>query len=225
MPSPGPEGYRPGAGGPCVRDQAFRPPVTLRGAHVTLVPLEARYRDAYVEAGRDPEVHRYLFNPPGRTPEEVAEYIATLLRRQAEGTDLPFSVQRNPGHRIVGGARFLHIDRAQGSAEIGTWLDSEVWRTPVNTEIKFLLLRFAFEGEGAHRIALQTDLRNERSQRAISRLGATREGVLREDRVAPGGHRRSSVVYSILADEWPSVRRRLERELARPWPAGSVPVP
>ena len=88
----------------------------------------------------------------------------------------------------------------------------------MNTELKFLLLEFAFEREGAHRVVLQTDLRNERSQRAIARLGATREGVLRDDRVLNDGRRRSSVVYSILADEWPAVRARLERLREAPWP-------
>ncbi|MGB6500415.1 MAG: GNAT family protein [Thermoplasmata archaeon] len=201
-----------------MRDAAFRPPVTLRSDRLTLVPLDPGFRDAFLYAARDPEVRRHLSTSPGGTAEEVERYIAMLLQRQAEGTDLPFVVRLRPGDRVVGGARFLHIDRPSDAAEIGTWLDSEVWRTPVNTELKFLLLEFAFEREGAHRVVLQTDLRNERSQRAIARLGATREGVLRDDRVLNDGRRRSSVVYSILADEWPAVRARLERLREAPWP-------
>ncbi|MGP8077541.1 MAG: GNAT family N-acetyltransferase [Thermoplasmata archaeon] len=207
-----------------MRAESFRPPVTLRGTRITLVPLGPGFRDALRHAARDPEVSRLLGTSPGRTAEGVAAYIALLLRRQAEGTDLPFAVLQGPEERAVGVTRYLHIDRPNDSVEIGTWLDSDLWRTPVNTEIKLLLLRHAFETEGAHRVVLQTDLRNERSQRAIARLGAVREGVLRGDRVVQDGYRRSSVIFSILADEWPSVRGRLERFLERPWP-GPAPAP
>jgi N-acetyltransferase len=210
-----------------VREESFRPPVTLRGSRITLVPLEPGHRDALVHAARDPAVTQFLSTSPGRTPEEVGAYIALLLGRQKEGTDLPFVVLLAPSSAIVGMARFLHIDRPNDAVEIGTWLDSDLWRSPVNTELKYLLLRHAFEVEAAHRVSLQTDLRNERSQRAIARLGAVREGVLRGDRLAPGGYRRSSVMYSILADEWPRVKERLEGFLLRPWngPAQSAPDP
>lgn len=201
-----------------MRDESFRPPLTLRGTHISLVPLAPSHRDALYHAVRDPEVTRLLATSPGRTVEEVGAYISLLLGRQAEGTDLPFAVLRPPGERPVGVTRFLHIDRPNDAVEIGTWLDSELWRTPVNTEVKLLLFRHAFDTEGAHRVVLQTDLRNERSQRAIERLGAVREGVLRDDRFVGNGYRRSSVVYSVLADEWPAVRRRLESSLQRPWP-------
>ena len=118
---------------------------------------------------------------------------------------------------------FLHIDRENQSVEVGgTWLDSGFWRTPFNTESKYLLFRHAFEVERVNRLQLQTDLRNERSQRAIERLGAVREAVLREDVQLADGYFRSSVYYSVLASEWPAVRARLEASLARPWNRPSV---
>ncbi|MFY9716844.1 MAG: GNAT family protein [Thermoplasmata archaeon] len=207
-----------------MREESFRPPVTLRGNRISLLPLLLEHRDALVLAARDPEMGRFLSRPPGQTAESVGGYVATILQHQAQGSELPFVVLLRPDDRVVGASRFLNIERAEDCVEIGTWLDSALWRSPVNTEIKYLLLRFAFEDQGAHRVVLQTDLRNERSQRAIARLGATREGILRDDRVVYDGYRRSSVIYSILADEWPAVRRRLERSLARPW-AGDGQTP
>jgi len=200
-----------------VRDESFRPPLTLRGRYVTLVPLRTDHHDAILHAFRDPAVGRYLSHPPTPTADGVTEYIANLLRFQEEGHELPFVVLLRPDDRLVGMTRYLNIYRPDDAVELGTWIDSELWRSPVNTEIKYLLLRHAFEEERAHRVVLQTDLRNERSQRAIARLGAVREGVLRDDRVVYDGYRRSSVVYSILAGEWPAVRRRLEAALDRPW--------
>jgi len=201
-----------------VRDRSFRPPVELLGTWVSLVPLRAEHRDDLRYAARDPEILRYLAVGPGRTTEEMEAYIALLLSRQEAGTDLPFTLVAREDGRAVGMTRFIHIDRENDSVEIGgTWLDRTRWRSPLNTEAKFLMLRHAFEVEGAHRVWLQTDLRNERSQRAIARLGATREGVHRGDRVVQGGYHRSSVIYSVLADEWPRVRHRLERLLARSW--------
>jgi len=159
-----------------------------------------------------------MLNGPGSTLEEMEALIALLLHRQAEGTDLAFTTVRVDDGRPVGMTRFLHIDRENDSVEVGgTWLDRHCWRTPFNTESKYLMLRHAFDVEQAHRVCLQTDRRNERSQRAIHRLGAVREAELREDRILPSGAFRTSVIYSILAREWPAVKRGLEQQLARPW--------
>lgn len=151
------------------------------------------------------------------------DLIDELLVAQSEGTDLPFTTRTLPDHTVAGMTRFLRIDRESQWVEIGgTWLDTALWRTPVNTEAKYLMLRHAFEGESAHRVQLQTDSRNERSQRAIARLGAVREGVLREDVLLAGGYFRSSVYFSVLATEWPAVRSGLEAQLRRPW-TGTAP--
>ncbi len=208
--------------------ESFRTPFTLSGHYVELVPLERGHRDSLRSAASDPAIGRYLRLGPGRSSEDMAYMIDALLAQEAEGTDLPFTTRLLPDHRAVGMTRYLRIDRANQSVEIGgTWLDSAYWRTPLNTEAKYLMLGHAFETERAHRVQLQTDGRNERSQRAIERLGAVREGQLREDVVLPDGYRRSSVYYSILEPEWPAVKSRLESALARPWvrpsrPAGSA---
>ncbi len=182
------------------------------------MPLEPSHAPGLLWAARDPEVSRYLVHPIGPALADVEAHVAWVLGLQAEGSELAFAVVLNGTGVPVGLSRFLDIDRANASVQIGgTFVDRELWRTPVNTEMKFLMLRHAFEVEGAHRVWLQTDLRNERSQRAIARLGATREGVRREDRRLRSGYFRSSVVYSVVADEWPRVRQRLEDFLARPW--------
>ena len=196
----------------------FRPPLTLEGRYVRLVPLSPGHRAALAEAGADPEVGRYLLNGPGASLAEMDRLIALLLERQAAGTDLAFATLTASDGRPVGMTRFLHIDREDRNAEVGgTWLARRLWRTPCNTEAKYLLLRHAFEVEGAHRIYLQTDIRNERSRRAIERIGALQEAILREDRRLADGSFRTSVYYGILDREWPAVKRGLEEKLVRPW--------
>ena len=197
---------------------SFRPPLTLEGRYVRLTPLALADATDLHRAASDPEVRRYLVLPPGPGVADTETVIATLLGRQAAGTDLPFTTRRRDTGEVVGMTRFLHIDPENESVEIGgTFVDRRYWRTPVNTDAKLVLLRHAFETAHAHRVSLQTDLRNERSQTAIARLGAVREGVRREDRLLPDGYRRSSVVFSILASEWPSVRDRLSRALESTW--------
>jgi RimJ/RimL family protein N-acetyltransferase len=114
----------------------------------------------------------------------------------------------------VGSTRYLDIRRENRGLEIGwTWLAAAVQRTAVNTECKYLLLRHAFETLGAIRVQLRTDLRNLRSQRAIERIGATREGVFRQERIMWDGYLRDSVFYSVIDCEWPAVKARLEARL------------
>lgn len=202
-----------------MRRIAFRKPISLRGTRVELVPLVRAHRVGLRAAASDPEAFPFLRGGPGRTMAELDRLIDFQLAQRRRGEDLPFTTRRRPDGRIVGMTRFLRIDRANDSVEIGgTWLDPTVRRTPLNTEAKYLMLRHAFEVEHAHRVQFQTDLRNERSQAAIARLGAAREGVLRDDVVLSDGFRRSSVYYSLLEDEWPGTKARLEAMLARPWP-------
>jgi N-acetyltransferase len=199
-------------------DASFRTPLTLRGRFAELVPLAAVHRDALFAASRDPAVFRYLRVGRVPTPGSMDQLIDDILREQASGSALAFTTRLASDHRAIGMTRYLRIDRANQGVEIGgTWLDPTYWRSPVNTESKLLLLRQAFEVERAHRVQLQTDSRNERSQAAIARLGARREGILRDDVLLPDGVRRSSVYFSILAPEWPEVRSRLESALERPW--------
>jgi N-acetyltransferase len=192
--------------------------VTLDGKYVRLVPLGRPHAPSLLEAAGDPEVQRYLGRPVGSTVAEVEETIDFLLEKQASGTDLPFATTLRADGQVVGMTRFLRLDPENDTVDIGgTFLAKRFWRTPLNTDAKLAMLRYAFEEGAAHRVSLQTDLRNERSQAAIARLGAVREGVLREDRHLPDGYRRSSVIFSILVGEWPTVQRRLEAALERTW--------
>jgi RimJ/RimL family protein N-acetyltransferase len=150
--------------------------------------------------------------PYGAITGEVAmrQFVREMLKRQASGTELPFVVLERHSGRVVGNTRYLDIQPQNRALEIGgTWYAVSSQRTGVNTECKFLLLRHAFEALGFLRVQFKTDLRNERSQRALERIGAVREGVLRKVVRLPDGYQRSSVYYSVIDEEWPAVRARL----------------
>jgi len=190
-------------------------PVTLEGDHVRLVPLRTEHAQALFEAADEDEI--WLWMQP--RPVGVAgyeRYIRWALDQQILGTQLPFGVIRKSDGVLVGTTRYAHIDPPNRTLEIGyTLYGKGARRTPVNTECKLLLLRHAFETLGANRVWLQTDKRNEPSQNAIARLGAVREGELRNERVLADGRLRTSVIFGITKDEWPSVHRRLLDFLAR----------
>jgi RimJ/RimL family protein N-acetyltransferase len=142
--------------------------------------------------------------------------VLDILSRAKKGTDLPFVAVQLSSGRVAGATRYLNIMPKDRGLEIGgTWYGPEFQRTAINTECKYLLLRHAFETLGCIRVQLKTDLRNERSQRAIERIGAVREGVLRNHMILPDGRYRHSVFYSILDTEWPQVKERLEQMLER----------
>ena len=197
----------------------FRPPVVLRGRYLELRPLERADAAGLAEAGSDPEVWRFLRIGPGHPPTtgEMATFIDELLAMQEKGELLAFAMVLRSSGALVGIVRFLDIDRPNRAVELGTWIDSRYWRTPLNAESKLLVLGYAFEEEQVHRVQLKTDERNVRSQRAIERLGAVPEGRLREAHLVRGNFFRTSLYYSILAGEWPAVKQHLEERLARPW--------
>jgi len=197
----------------------FHPPITLRGRYLELVPLDRSHASGLAEAGRDPEVWQYLRIGPGHPPTraEMEAFIDQLLALQAAGEVLPLTMVLLPERTLVGIIRYLDIDRPNRAVEIGTWIDSRYWRSPLNTDAKLLTLGYAFEEEGVHRLQLKTDARNVRSQVAIERLGAVPEGALREAHLVRNEFFRTSMYYSILAPEWPAVKRRLEEKLLQPW--------
>jgi RimJ/RimL family protein N-acetyltransferase len=190
-------------------------PVSLEGEHVRLVPLRMEHAQALLEAADEDEIWRWMVpRPTGLAGYE--RYIRWALDQQILGAQLPFAVIRKSAGVLVGTTRYAHIDPPNRTIEIGyTLYGKGARRTPVNTECKLLLLRHAFETLRANRVWLQTDKRNERSQIAIARLGATKEGELRNERVLADGHLRTSVVFGITKDEWPAVRKRLHDSLAR----------
>jgi len=147
---------------------------------------------------------------------DMRGWVEDILSRAEKGTDLPFVVIHLASDRVAGATRYLNIMPKDRGLEIGgTWYGSDFQRTAVNTECKYLLLRHAFETLGCIRVQLKTDLRNERSQKAIERIGAIKEGVLRNHMILPNGYFRHSVYYSILDTEWEGVKKRLEVMLAR----------
>ena len=189
-------------------------PVTLMGKHIRLEPLRRDHAEQLWPHADEPEI--WPFMPYGLidSPERVQWLVDEMLRRQAAGTDLPFAQIDPITNTAIGMTRYMTIERANKSLEIGgTWLGKSYRRTPINTEAKYLLMRHAFEVLGAVRVQLRTDARNERSQRAIERIGAVREGVIRKHIIMPDGHVRSSVFYSVLSEEWAGMKKRLEAML------------
>lgn len=195
--------------------QAFDPqPVALTGAHVRLEPLERRHASELLEAGKDAGVWRYLPCAPPTKLSDVEAYIDEALEVAASGLQVPFAIILLDSGQAIGSTRYLDILRNDGGLEIGwTWIGKLWQRAAVNTECKFLLLRHAFDDLGAARVQLKTDGRNEQSQKAIARIGARREGVLRRNRRLWDGYVRDTVVFSILDSEWPAVKSGLEARL------------
>jgi RimJ/RimL family protein N-acetyltransferase len=188
-------------------------PVTLRGRWVTLEPLADRHAAGIFAAMQDEDVCRYLAWAPPRALEETHTLIREAQELMARGQSIVFAQVWNETGRAIGATRLLDVRPMDRQVEIGaTFLDRAYWRTPANTEAKFLFLRYCFETLGCVRVALKTDGRNVRSQDAIARLGAVREGTLRKHMLVRG-YQRDTVYFSILAEEWPAVQRRLTDRL------------
>ncbi len=197
-------------------EDLWKTPVTLAGRHVRLEPLDLSHVPALAAIGCDDRIWQLMLYGMIRTEADMHRWVESLLQAQAAGTDLPFAAVQLASGRIAGATRYLEMRPEHRALELGgTWYGLEFQRTAVNTECKYLLLTHAFERLDCVRVQLKADLRNERSWRAIERIGATREGVLRNHYIMPDGARRDSVYYSILDREWPAVKARLESLLAR----------
>jgi RimJ/RimL family protein N-acetyltransferase len=189
-------------------------PVVLEGAHVRLEPLSLAHHQQLREIGLDEDLLQWT-EAYAPTSDGLKAYIETALRLQAQGTALPFAVIDRAADRAIGSTRYGNIDRANRRVEIGwTWYGRAWQRTAVNTESKYLLLRHAFETLGCIRVEFKTDVLNERSRKAILRIGAKEEGIFRKHMLMPSGRIRDTVYFSIVEDEWPSVKTRLEQMLA-----------
>jgi RimJ/RimL family protein N-acetyltransferase len=191
-------------------------PVVLYGEQIRLEPLDQAHVADLLEAAQDEAIWRYLPDPCPRTTADMAAIVDRAWNAAALGNELPFAIIRSSDDRAVGSTRFLEIRRADRALEIGwTWLGLAAQRTGINTEAKLLLCTHAFEDLGARRVQFKTDLRNLQSQRAIERLGAVKEGVLRRHRLMWDGFVRDTVYYSILDSEWPAVKLQLQAPSAR----------
>ncbi len=188
--------------------------VELRGEGVLLEPLRTEHVEPLIEAAADGELWRLWYtNVP--TIEGVEAYVAEALCARERGAALPFAIRLERDGRIVGSTRFCNVAEADQRAEIGyTWLSESVQRSFVNTACKLLLLGHVFEERDAIAIEFRTHWHNTASRRAIARLGAKQDGVLRQHRQEAHGGYRDTVVFSILNSEWPTVRQGLRARLA-----------
>jgi N-acetyltransferase len=189
---------------------------TLRGSRTILVPLAASHEAALLSAAADGELWNLKVTiVPG--PVTICEYISHAIAGRDAGTVMPFLIALKENNQVVGTTRYLKIDQANRTLEIGyTWLAASFQRSFVNTEAKYLLLRYAFEELKAVRVQFITDELNERSRVALLRIGSKQEGIIRHERIMPDGRKRNSALYSIIDTEWPVVRTRLQEKLGAP---------
>jgi RimJ/RimL family protein N-acetyltransferase len=186
--------------------------VTLSGQYARLEPLSQHHHDGLREAVQDGELWKlwYTFVP---TPENMAKEIDRRLALAASGSMLPFTVFDANGN-IVGMTTYMNVDTANRRVEIGsTWYAKRVQRSAVNTQCKLLLLAHAFEKLDCIAVEFRTHFFNHQSRRGIERLGAKQDGILRSHQIAPNGALRDTVVYSIIAAEWPTVKAHLNYQL------------
>lgn len=190
-------------------------PVVLDGDFVRLEPMTLGHHGGLSEVGLDPEIWRYTLGVV-KTPDDMRSYMESAIKLQRDGSTLPFvTIERSSG-RIVGSTRFGNYDAANRRIEIGwTWIAPPWQRTAINTEAKYLMLTHAFEKLCCVRVELKTDVLNTPSRKAMLRIGATEEGVLRKHSLVWDGRFRDSIYYSILDEEWPGVKQQLEKMLIR----------
>jgi RimJ/RimL family protein N-acetyltransferase len=187
-------------------------PVSLQGAHARLEPLSPRHVDGLIAAVKDGELWKLWYTAIAR-PEDMAHEIDRRLGLQAAGSMLPFTVFDAFGD-IVGMTTYMNIDAANRRVEIGsTWYAKKAQRSPLNTQCKLLLLGHAFETLDCIAVEFRTHFFNHQSRRGIERLGAKQDGILRSHQVAGNGTLRDTVVYSIIAAEWPTVKAHLAYQL------------
>jgi len=193
-------------------------PVTLNGQHIRLEPLSKDHAPGLFEAGRYPQVWDFMSRGPApfAAIADAERWIDDALRHQVENDQIPFAYVRLASETAIGSSRYLDIRRTDRAIEVGwTWLHPDYWRTAVNTEAKYLLLKHAFETLGAVRVQLKTDVLNVRSRRAIERIGCVQEGILRSHLLRDDGCWRDSVYYSLLNSEWPAAKAWLKSFLVR----------
>lgn len=190
--------------------------VTLQGRHVRLESLGEKHIAGLAEIGKGQDFWKYMLYGEMKAETDFRRFVTELLAREEKGTDLPFAVIHLASGRIAGSTRYLNIDPPNRGLEVGgTWYGLDFQRTAVNTECKYLLLTHAFETLKAIRVQIKTDSLNVRSQQAIERIGAVKEGVLRNHMILSDGRIRDSVFYSILDNEWAGVKKKLEEMLGK----------
>ncbi|MGA7296648.1 MAG: GNAT family protein [Rhodanobacteraceae bacterium] len=194
---------------------SFAEALVLEGERVLLEPLTTRHVPGLADAAADGCLWELLYTGVPE-PDDTVDYVQQALAMQVDGLAVPFVVRRAADGRVVGSTRYCNIDAANRRLEIGyTWYAASAQRTAVNSECKLLLLQHAFETLDCIAVEFRTHWLNQRSRAAIARLGAKQDGVLRNHRILPDGSLRDTVVFSILASEWPAVKQLLRTRLAR----------
>ena len=189
--------------------------IALEGQYVRLEPLILAHAEALLTIGQHHEDWLYLPRSCFTDLNDVHGWIQFAHRLLAQGEQIPFVIIHRYSNQVVGSTRYLDIRPRDHVIEIGyTWLASTAQRTVINTETKFLLFQHAFEQMQMRRVELKTDLRNLRSQRAIERIGAIREGILRKHKCVQNDFQRDTVYFSVIDDEWPQVKATLLERLA-----------
>jgi RimJ/RimL family protein N-acetyltransferase len=190
--------------------------VTLTHGHARLEPLTLAHFDDLARFIEEESLWVFMSFGGLETPEKLRAWMEKAIQEPETGTGLPFAIVDTESGTAVGHTSLFDYSPVHRTAEIGrTWIGRPFQRTPINTECKYLLLRHGFETVGCHRIQLKTDSRNLRSQAAIERIGAKKEGILRAHMVLPNGYVRDTVMYSVIAAEWPETRAHLERLMDR----------
>jgi RimJ/RimL family protein N-acetyltransferase len=188
------------------------------GRHVVVEPLSSDHEAGLIAAASDPDMFRWMPVDMASSRDALREWVAATLASAEAGLEVPYVIlaadSSVPG-RVLGSTRFLDLRLEHLRAEIGwTWVTRGAWRSGVNVETKLLLLTHAFENIGLRRVEFKTDARNERSRGALLALGATFEGIFRKHMVVRDGDARDSAYYSVIDDEWPTVKHHLQQRLA-----------
>jgi RimJ/RimL family protein N-acetyltransferase len=188
-------------------------PIVLEGSHVKLEPLSESHHEALCVVGLDPELWKWI---PIQVldGDQMMRYIRAVLSDQEKGTSIPFATIDRASGQVIGATRFMNIDAPNKRVEIGsTWIGKPWQRSAINTEAKYLMMRYAFETLGCNRVEFKTDSLNTQSRNAILRIGAKQEGIFRQHMVTWSGRLRDTVYFSVIAPEWPGVKSALEAKI------------
>lgn len=187
--------------------------ILLTGKQVTLRKMTIGDVHDLYNVAQDERIWAHMINRM-ESVKDMESYIQAALNAKEQGSEYPFVIIQNETNKIVGSTRFMDINLSHKRLEIGnTWLSPEFWRTPINTECKYMLFNHCFEVLKLNRVQLKTDHENVRSQQAIERIGAKKEGILRNHMIRVNGTIRHTVMFSVIKEDWAVVKKRLEEEV------------
>ena len=190
-------------------------PLVLKGKVARLEPLTLEHSAGLLTAGADESIWTFFAVPAPTNLDEAGKWIEGRLADQASGRRLPFAVICNADGKFAGSTGYGAIDRQHRTLEIASWYGVDYQRTGVNTECKYMLLKYAFEELGAFRVSLNVDINNTRSRRAVERIGGVQEGILRNHRIRRDGSHRDTVIFGFVSDDWPQIKVNLEQAMDR----------